>query len=287
LTNFNADSGWLTAGIYLDGSGTDIHGGHVSQDSTRSLLTTPGVMIASGVQRCSITGIAPNSAVPAFYVVSQQGTADPTCIIENNGGAYYRTGQNREEGSFSQALGYQILADGNYTGGFGTYHWLQGSNSVGLGSNTRDFGTRAKVLRGFNAFAMQGDNQAADMILSAKTTNNTTAVTMTVDLSAAGSNNQILLQSNQTIAFWCWFTARASAGVSKAWTLNGAAENNGGTLAWVGGSAPTASAGVADSGASGWTLTTGFDSAHNSVQITATGGPAYYNGTCRTQEIIN
>lgn len=140
----------------------------------------------------------------------------------------------------------------------------------GINGTADKYGQRVFSSGGFSS---QADCQQSDLIWRVSTTDATANVEAYLD--GASASQRATVPSGSTWAFDILVSARSSAGVSAAWTVRGAIQNNGGTTALVAAVTTTV---IADGTGGTWGLaanvTVDADNGNDALRIRVTGAAA-------------
>jgi hypothetical protein len=158
----------------------------------------------------------------------------------------------------------------------GDLNTISGACSVALGGTYgNDRGAQNAVLTGAAGSTSTASNQTRMVILMATTTDATSTVATTNNLTASGFN-QLNLDNNTAFAFRVQIvaTVRTGAGNMKAWTITGAIKRgaSAATTALVG--TPSVNIDAADTGASTWTVSATADATNGTLSINCVGQAA-------------
>ena len=195
------------------------------------------------------------------------GSANESSIGGGRLNAITGSGQATISGGIGNAVSslYGTISGGNTN----IVSGIAGAVAGGLQATADKYGQRA-----FSAgrFAAQADCQQSDLIWRIATTTNTAGVEAFLD----GSASRATIPNNTTWAFDLLCVGRSDAGVSAAWTVKGAIQNNAGTTALV---AAVTVALLADGsggtwGAVGNAPVASADSTNDSLKIAVTGASA-------------
>lgn len=138
--------------------------------------------------------------------------ANSTCLGGNG---------NTSSGLYSTVGGSASTASGDYSFAFGDNCTASGNYSFVTGQDASSFGIIGRRASSAGAFANDGDAQKSIFITRAQTSNGTATV-LTSDNTAGGTNNQLILQNDQAIAFDGMIAAKQSGSTnSAAFTFQG------------------------------------------------------------------
>jgi len=136
-------------------------------------------------------------------------------------------GASTASGSYSTAMGFTSSATTTAATAMGasTASGLY-ATSCGISSAAQ----RGKWTNSGGQFSSVGDAQTGMIVLRASTTTNTTVV-LTADAAAAGTSNQLIVSSNQAMAFTGELIGKQSGSANiAAYTITGTLVNNAGTV---------------------------------------------------------
>lgn len=186
-------------------------------------------------------------------------------------------------GPTSFAHGESTTASASYAVGFGFNNTASGQHSLTVGNNNFANATYAQTFgqfassrliigahaRSYQPFITTGDCQKISLVLSGQTTSATPKV-LTVDQGAAGTTNQLTVQTNSSIAVTGLVVARSdTTGDTASWSFSASIKKGASTTAMVAACTPVSIA--ADVAASTWTLAVTADTTNNALAVTFTG----------------
>lgn len=162
-------------------------------------------------------------------------------------------------GTASVAIGYAVQASG------------YGSVAMGIDAVAAIRGKYAYAATGFSSF--RGGQCQYGMVILARQTTDATATVLTVDNTAPGADDQVILPNNSAYAFTGTVVARRQAAggtESAAWKIEGLIRREGTAASTT----LVASTVTAISNAPGWTLALSADTTNGGLAVTATGAAA-------------
>lgn len=188
----------------------------------------------------------------------------------SNTGAFAVGESANASGAWAAALGKSTVASGNYSFAVGGATTADAAYSVASGNWSWTRGIIGARAHAGNVFINAGDTQEISVILCGATTD-ATPKTLTVDNGAAGTANQLTLQSSSSLTVTGRVVARCNTTSDTAsWTFVASIKRNSSNVAaMVASCTPTLVA--ADSGASAWTLAVSADTTNNALQVVFTG----------------
>lgn len=234
--------------------------------------------VASG-DNCFVAGDNNRATGTSSTAVGSSNTASNTSA--------FATGHNNTaSGSRSIATGNSTTASGYAASSFGTVTIASGDYSQATGQNSSTYGTINRKSHGFHD-STTGIAQTSLFGLFTLTTNATPKV-LTVDNTAAASNNTILLQNNNAFAYKGMIVARRKASegtITAAWEIKGLIrrESNAASTVLVDSIIDTIS------NASGLDVSVAADTTVGALQITVTGLAATnirWTATVDTVEVL-
>ena len=261
-----------------------------SSTSTLSFFTPHGVVVGGGNNQATGSysfiggggdaGTAANRNVASgdwsFVGGGSKNTASGTGSFIGGGGTYGSGVSGNTSSGTASFVGGGIgnTASNSYAsvvGGEGNF--ANGTRSVVNGSYGSARGIAGVIVNSYNGFSSfsAGTCQNAIYVLQAGTTD-ATAKVATVDGSAAGSTNQVILPNNSAYYFRGEIIAGVTgAGNTKGWYIEGVIKRgaNAASTALVG--TPTVMSAYADAGAVTWAITATADTTNGGLAITVTG----------------
>ena len=249
------------------------------------------------------TGLGTNSAYQGSQAVTgngamalggsyASGTDSFAAAVANNTSTYGATGANAvaigfrasASGTGSVNLGYNGTCSGTYSRNFGYESTSTGNYSIIInGNQANDNGIWGKSVIG-SAFV--GGGQLGIVTLRALTTD-ATATIMAANGVAAGSTNQVALNTNTAFAFTGTVVARQQAAggtQSAAWKIEGLIRKEAANITTT----LVASTVTVISNVPGWTLALSADTTNGALAVTATGALATnikWLATVQTSEV--
>lgn len=205
-------------------------------------------------------------------------------------GSYSGTGgqNNMCSGHYSWTFGLANSVGGDYAGCFGRDHTISGTGAIAWGESCVSSGAygvaaglhaSTRSIYGMRAYAngsmagVDGDSQEENFLLRISTSD-ATPTRLTTNISAAGTNNQLVLPDNSSFMVRGDVIARSSTGVTKSWEVRATLKrgSGAGTTAIVGSAVVTVA--DAEAGASTWTLAVTADTTNGCLAVTGTGQAA-------------
>jgi len=234
--------------------------------------------VASG-DNCFLAGDNNRATGTSSTAVGSSNTASNTSA--------FATGHNNTaSGSRSIATGNSTTASGYAASSFGTVTVASGDYSQATGQNSNTYSTINRKSHGFHD-TTTGVAQTSLFGLFTATTNATPKV-LTVDNTAAGSTNTILLQNNNAFGYKGMIVARQKTSegtISAVWEIKGLIrrETNAGSTTLVDSVIETIS------NVSGLAISVAADTTVGALQITVTGLAATnirWTATVDTVEVL-
>lgn len=243
----------------VSGTRSVVVGGEKNTVSGQESFIGGGDSNAIDCTQCAIAGGDTNTILG--------GTANESFIGGGNANTIGGTGQAVIAGGAANTVTSQY---GTIGGGVG--NTVSGPQAAILGGNGALADKHGQRAFAGGAFAVQGDCQQSDLIWRVTTTNATITEAF---LNGATATLRAAITAGRSIAFSFLIIGRSSAGVSAAWQVVGAIQNNAGTTALVAAVTTTV---IADGTGATWGVAGGVtidaDNGNDALRVQVTGALA-------------